>query len=108
MGWGDDGISGGGSSLAQMGAVGGHRARVGNFGRETRAKWLLPAGPVLYSGDAVDKSSKALPSFHLGGAGKAGNNKGDQNKSVRSPKKETTRAMLWRVIGRGGGRRCLG
>ena len=94
VGWGDEGVSGGGSSLAQMGTVGGHRACVGNFDRETRAKCLLPAGPVLYSGDAVSGSNKALPSFYLGGAGKAGNSRVEQNKSVRSPKKETTRAML--------------
>ena len=48
MGWGVEGISGGGGSSALVGITGRHQASLGKLDQEMHAARLLPAGPILY------------------------------------------------------------
>ena len=103
------------SGVAEEGATGGRQARWGTLGQETRTPWLFYARPVLYSGDTVSESSKALPSFYLGAEGKADNRGIDQRyNNVKNviPKKEINKEAPCRGTGAeglgGGPIRCLG
>lgn len=64
--------------MAKVGATGGHQARSGTLIGEHGLRGRYMPVPVLYSGDTVNESSKALASFYLGAEGKADSRGVDQ------------------------------
>lgn len=76
MGWGAE--AGGRNNVAEVGAMGDIRHVGGPSVRKHTLHGCYMPVPVRYSGDTLNDSSKALPSFYLGAEGKADNRGIDQ------------------------------